>query len=870
MRIFDITLLIISSLLGFYLSIFIARYRRGPGSQALSILIIGASLWSLGYAFEILASNLTFKLFWERFEFFGIVVIPLAWFIFVAQYLGNPNWMKRIIQHKVILSIVPITTLVLVWTNELHNLVWQHVEMEQVGPLVILDFVRGPWFWVLIAFSYTLLLLGSIKLGISLFSIVRLQRWQIFLTLLAILLPWLGNFLYLTGWSPEHFLDWTAFLFLFSGVLFSISLFRFQLTNILPIAHEAVFEGLTDCVIVLDLNDNIVDMNPAAKNVINCSGEKSLGENLSQGMPELITHIQRAGHAKEYKAEFTHGEGQNLQYYDLHISLLTDSYWQPIGRVVVLHQITQLKQDQAELKKSHDQLEAIVAERTEELNRAIEQLKEELAQRTLAEKRFMDVIEEAPEAMFVLDQSGKILLINGMAERLFGYPRQELMGMDIGMNLIPERYRDLQRRYFLGFLGNPTISQSSFGVDLYGLRKDSSEFPMEVDLSRLDTSNGYWVAINIRDISDRKRVETALRESEQTYRALFENAGDAIFLTDLEGKILQGNQKSVELLGYSRVELQSISIFDLTIPDEYSDVRTNMKRLLKGDRLLPYTRQYLMKSGVVVPTENNTVLVRDAEGNPKFFQIVSRDITERIKAEQAQGQLMEEIRHSNEQMRDLALQLQEVQELERQELASVLHDRVGQNLTGLNLNLKILQNQLLPGSKSEIQKRLDESLVMVEETTHMIRDVMADLNPPVLDEYGLMAAIKWYSGEFTDRTGITTHVSGDKFDPRLPPRVEKILYRLVQEALVNVAKHAQASRVMIDVKTTKESISVTVKDDGSGFNPQKKKKPAPEPHWGLLSMQQRAASIGANLIIDSTPGVGTEVCVKVSRNHYDN
>ena len=79
-----------------------------------------------------------------------------------------------------------------------------------------------------------------------------------------------------------------------------------------------------------------------------------------------------------------------------------------------------------------------------------------------------------------------------------------------------------------------------------------------------------------------------------------------------------------------------------------------MKRLLKGDRLLPYTRQYLMKSGVVVPTENNTVLVRDAEGNPKFFQIVSRDITERIKAEQAQRQRMEEIRHSNEQMRDLA------------------------------------------------------------------------------------------------------------------------------------------------------------------------------------------------------------------------
>ena len=121
-----------------------------------------------------------------------------------------------------------------------------------------------------------------------------------------------------------------------------------------------------------------------------------------------------------------------------------------------------------------------------------------------------------------------------------------------------------------------------------------------------------------------------------------------------------------------------------------------MDRLINGNRLMPYVRHYLKKSGEVVPTENNTVLVTDADGKPMFFQNISRDITERIKAEQAQIQLLEEIRKSNEQMRNLALRLQEVQELERRELATVLHDRVGQNLTGLNLNLKILQNQLQP------------------------------------------------------------------------------------------------------------------------------------------------------------------------------
>jgi PAS domain S-box-containing protein len=868
LRFVDIALLILSASLGLFLSIFIVRNRRAPGSQALSLLILGASVWSLAYAFELLASSLTLKLFWERFEFFGIVVIPLAWFTFVAQYLGYPHWMKRILDQRVLLGIIPVVTLLLVWTNDLHNLVWQRVEMEPVGPFIMLDFTRGPWFWILMIFSYALLLLGSVALVTSLFSIVRLQRWQVLLALIAILLPWIGNILYITGISPEHFLDWTAFLFLISGVLFSISLFRFQLVNILPIAQETVFDGLTDCVIVLDLKDNIVESNPSAKKMLSCLGDKSLGKNLSMVMPELDEHVKKAGYASEYNAEFTQGEGVDLQYYDLHISLLSDPYTNPIGHVVVLHLITKLKQDQAELERARDQLEFVVSERTDELRRAIEQLREELVQRTLAEKRFEDVIESAPDAMFVLDQSGEILLINAMAERLFGYPREELIGMNIASNLIPVRYREQERLYFQGFLEDPAINQSSFGVDLYAMRKDGSEFPMEVDLSRLDTTKGYWVAINIRDISERMRVETALRESEQTYRALFENAGDAIFLTNLEGRIIQVNQKSAELLGFTRAELKALSILDITVQEELIDVMLYMDRMKNGSRLMPYVRHYLKKSGEVLTTENNTVLVTDADGKPMFFQNISRDITERIKAEQAQQRLLEEIRKSNVQMRDLAFRLQEVQELERRELATVLHDRVGQNLTGLNLNLKILQNHLQPDSKSEIQKRLNDSLMIVEETTHQIRDVMADLNPPVLDEYGLLAAIKWYSGDFSNRTGIATQVSGDKADIDLEPSVEKILFRLVQESLNNVAKHAQASRAEIGVKINSEMVRLTVKDNGQGFDTHHTDGFASEPHWGLLSMQQRAASIGAELVVNSSIGAGTEVSVTIRRNHH--
>ena len=869
MRLVDITVLITSSLFGFFLAIFVARKRNGPGSQALSILILGASVWSIGYAFEIIASNLTMKLFWEKVEYLGIVTTPLAWFTFVAQYLGYPRWMKRILQHKVLLAVIPLITLILVWTNDAHNLIWGQVSLETLGPLVMLDFVHGPWFWVLIAFSYSLLILGSAQLIFSLFNIVRLQRWQVSLTLLAILFPWVGNLTYLTGWSPVHFMDFTAFLFLMSGVLFSVSLFRYQLANILPIAQGAIFAGLKDCVFVLDLNNRIVDMNPAARSMINGAVNKSLGKNIILVMPELISHIQQAGTTREYQAEISQKIEEEQQTYDLHMSMLTDTNNNSIGRIIVLHQITQFKRGQVKLEQARDRLEAIVTRRTDELRRAVGMLQQELAQRTLAEKRFEDVIESAPDAMFVLDQSGRILLVNGMAENLFGYPREELMGMDVGANLIPERSHGQQYQYFLEFLENPTINQWRYGIDLYGRRKDGSEFPMEVDLSRLDASSGFWVAINIRDISERKQIETALHESEQTYRALFENAGDAIFLTDLEGHILKVNQKASKLLEFSMEELVKLSILDITAPEELAEVREEIEKLLQGEQLVPYMRHYYKKSGELLPTENNTVLVRDAKGTPKFLQNISRDISERLKAELEQRQLMDQISRSNEEMRDLALRLQEVQELERQELSSVLHDRVGQYLTGLNLNLKILQNQLQAKSGAEIQKRLNDSLQMVEETTHKIRDVMADLNPPVLDEYGLVAAIKWYCGDFTNHTGIATQVNGGKTNSRLSPGVEKVLFRLVQESLNNVAKHAQASKVVIEITSKNETLVMVVKDNGSGFDPQESDGNRREPHWGLLSMQRRAASIGANLQIHSTPGTGTEVIIKVRRKQYD-
>jgi PAS domain S-box-containing protein len=856
--------LIISTVLGVLLALYITRHRFVPGASALMALILAASLWSLGYTLEIALPDLHSKLFWAKFEYLGITGIPIAWFIFVTQYLGSSGWLTRFRRYWAVMGIMPILTLALVWTNEAHGLVWRHVQIENVGSVRMLEIQHGPWFWINLVYSYCLLLLGSIMLARRLPGSIHLHRWQIRLALLAILIPWFGNLVYISDLNPAPDFDWTPFSFIIAGLLLTLSLSRFRLVHILPIAQKAVFAGLADCVLVLDMQDCVVDLNNAAEKMIEPPGKKALGQPLDQVLPELAEWAKRADYLQEFQVEITQGEAPSQRFYNLHIAPLRGPYPVSIGRLVVLHEITQHKQEQAQLERARAHLEETVLERTEALRQAVEQLQRELIQRTLAEKRFEEVVEAAPDALLLVDQSGYMILVNPQVERLFGYPSEELVGRKVE-SLIPERYCDEYNNRLKQFIANPSTRPVSFDFDFSASRKDGSEFPAEISLGSLSTGESVWVACNIRDISMRKRAELALQESMQTYQVLFENAGDAIFLLNLKGKIQQANQKAADLLGYSREELQVLTIRDIVIPEEYQDAEQKLNYILNGHSIPPYVRYLRNRAGKVFPVEANLVLVHDGDGQPKFFQSIVRDISERIKAEQAQNQLIEEIKQSREQLRALALRLQEAREFERRQIAAELHDRVGQNLTGLNLNLQIIRNQLNSESKPAVHSRLIDSLKLAEETTRQVRDVMADLQPPLLDEYGLVSALNWYAGIFSQRTGITAAVIGDEFDPRLPPGKEMALFRMVQEALNNVVKHAQATQVMVLVESNGAEGCLTVEDDGQGFDPQAMNAAGNPPHWGFLTMQQRAVSLGGQIVIDSAPGQGTRVSVRFER-----
>lgn len=215
-------------------------------------------------------------------------------------------------------------------------------------------------------------------------------------------------------------------------------------------------------------------------------------------------------------------------------------------------------------------------------------------------------------------------------------------------------------------------------------------------------------------------------------------------------------------------------------------------------------------------------------------------------------------------LRSLSGRLVETAEGERRQLALELHDQVGQKLTVLGLNLGILRTHLADPGNVTLLPRLDDSMKLVEQIAERIRNIMVELRPPALDEFGLMAALRWYGKQFASRSGIGTQVRGEEPLPRLSPSVEIALFRIAQEAMTNVVKHAQATQVSVVLETEEHRVRLSIADDGVGIRTAQSLG-ANRQHWGLLGMEERAQAIGGRYRIESQPGGGTRIIVEVAR-----
>ncbi len=222
-------------------------------------------------------------------------------------------------------------------------------------------------------------------------------------------------------------------------------------------------------------------------------------------------------------------------------------------------------------------------------------------------------------------------------------------------------------------------------------------------------------------------------------------------------------------------------------------------------------------------------------------------------------QTEKELKTSREQLRTLAWRLAEAGETERKALSRELHDQVGQNLTILGVNLNILKSLIPKETASLISSRLNDSVSLVKQTTEQVRNVMAYLRSPVLDDYGLVAAIDLYGKQISERTGINVTVNGEQ-TARPPSQTENAMFRIVQESLTNVVKHAHATEVVIRVFETGGKLHLSLEDNGVGYDTEAGVRTG---GWGLITMSERALAIGGTCSVKSRPGLGTTITVEV-------
>ena len=361
-------------------------------------------------------------------------------------------------------------------------------------------------------------------------------------------------------------------------------------------------------------------------------------------------------------------------------------------------------------------------------------------------------------------------------------------------------------------------------------------------------------------MSEQQRIEATLRQSKEHFRRLTKLSPVPVLIINLWGDIEYLNDRFLTTFGYDLDDIPNLEDWwRCAYPDEHDRLKgiANWRKAVeKAERdhtdIEPSESRVTCKDGTVRIAE----IIGTRIGSKNL--LILQDITERKRAQ-------EEIVRQSRQLRALAARLADMEETGREHLARELHDHVCQSLTALSLTLTLLQTQMPPKAAAKLRGRMAEAVALVEQIGETIRDVMAELRPPMLDDYGLLSALHWYGTEFSDKTGVGVDVQGQEAVPRLAAPVELALFRIVQEAMTNVAKHARATKILLTEAEDNGTVRLVIADNGVGFDQERLGQPEGRHLWGLMTMSERAAAAGGHCRIESQPGQGTRVVVEVSR-----
>lgn len=391
------------------------------------------------------------------------------------------------------------------------------------------------------------------------------------------------------------------------------------------------------------------------------------------------------------------------------------------------------------------------------------------------------------------------------------------------------------------------------GAKVVGVLEFFSNKVNELDEQLLEVMEN--IGTQLGRVVERERAEDAIRKSEARFRAIFEGAALGIELIDLNGRILETNPAITQMLGYEADELRQVTPEDVKHPANTIANQELFKELLSGKRdTYRVERPYIRKDGRLGWGRSYISLVQGQNGAPEYAIGMLEDVTER---KQMEAELAE-----------LQRRLMEGRETERMQLARELHDGPVQDLYGISFLLKAFSEGLPPQVD---QKATDDLLEMLTNVISTLRTICGELRPPVLAPFGLAKAIRSHAETFQEaypHTRVKLDLMAD--GPTLPKQVQLVLFRIYQQILNNVAKHANASTIIVRFSMDTEQATLQVEDDGTGFIlPARWIDLARQGHLGLVSASDRARAIGGHLKVESKPGEGTLVTVHVPYTHAE-
>ena len=460
------------------------------------------------------------------------------------------------------------------------------------------------------------------------------------------------------------------------------------------------------------------------------------------------------------------------------------------------------------------------------------------------------LFEQAPIGIAVTDPEGRFRAVNDRLRDMLGYEWPQLSGMHLADLVHPDdrpRTRELMQDLLAGHIDR-------FSLDKRMLRPHGEVWWQSCISARVQPPLGgeRFVVHLIDDITAQRRAASDLQERTDLLHRIFEYAPLGIALTDENARYVQVNRRFVDMVGYSEEELLHMSGWDLTHPEDRETGRKYRDELFSGRRdNFGWERRYLRKDGSSTWVRNTVALVTGADG-AKYAIALIEDVTQRRLTDEA-------MRITTDRLHALSRRLVEMQETERREIARELHDRVGQTLTAMRINMDMIRMRMEKGGDDEVRRRNDDSIELIESAFKSIENVMYELRPPMLEEYGVVASLQWLARQFSQRTGIPVEVRGDE-SQRCTPEVELAGYRIAQEALTNVARHSSASRVVITVRHEGEVL--LIEDNGKGFDTDDPERLA---GYGMITMRERAEAIGGKLDVHSAKGSGTRITLTMPK-----